>query len=373
MKRLAPLALIVPLALAGCSSSNKTASSPTTTPATAAPSTSATTASGPTTAQTITEAGSSLLYPYLQTIAPGLHTTYPNVTLSPAAGGSGAGITDAIHGTTDLGGSDAYLSPSEFSSNPGLMNIPIVVSSQAVDYNVKGTSNLKLSGDVLAKIYQGSITKWNDPAIAALNPGVTLPSEAIVPVRRSDSSGDTFLFTTFLSDSNSTWASSISYNTTVNWPSVGPEKTAQGNSGMVDSCSTTPGCVAYIGISSQAKAVKAGLQEAELQNKSGMFVTDTSSSVNAAVAAGSGSIPTNLAVSLVDEPGDGTYPIVNFEYIVVKSSQSNSDMAAAIRAFLSYATSTTGGSSAADLAADQFEALPSSVLSSVQSAISSIQ
>lgn len=327
----------------------------------------------PTAPVTITEAGSSLLYPYLQTITPGLSTAYSNVKLSSAAGGSGAGISDAINGTTNLGGSDAYLSPSEFSSNSGLLNIPIVVSSQDVDYNLSGVSSLKLSGSVLAQIYQGKITTWNNQAIASLNPGVTLPSEAIVPVRRQDSSGDTFLFTSLLSKTDPTWSSTVSYNTKVNWPSVGAEKDATGNAGMVQVCGATPGCIAYIGISSQSKAEAAGLKAAQLQNASGAFVANTPSNVLAAVQAGSSNIPSNLAQPLIYEPGATAYPIVNFEYIVVKSSQSSSSTAQAIRDFLAYAISPTGGSSTTNLAADQFQALPSSVLGPVQTAIASIQ
>lgn len=386
MKRFIPLALIVPLAIAGCSSSSKNTGSTATTTRSLSATTgsSATTAAGasngssmntgnPTSAQTVTEAGSSLLFPFLQVIAPGLHTTYSNVTLNPAAGGSGAGINDVIAGTTNLGGSDAYLSPTEFSSNPGLMNIPIVISSQSVDYNLPGIKNLKLTGDVLAKIYQGTITTWNNQAIAALNPGVTLPSTKIVPVRRADSSGDTFLFTSFLSATNSAWSNSPGFNTKITWPAVANEQTAQGNPGMVQTCKSTPGCVAYIGISAQASADAAGLGQAELQNKSGNYELPTSETVLAAVNAGASSVPSNLAQSLIYESGSNAYPIVNFEYIVVKKSQSSSTVAQAIRDFLAYAIDPSGGSSTTNLQKEQFEALPSSVVPAVQSAIASIQ
>ena len=128
---------------------------------------------------------------------------------SAAAGGSGKGQTDAISGAVDMGGSDAYLSAGQVSANPGIMNIPIAVSAQAVNYNLPGISNLKLSGSVIAQIYSGTITSWNDAAIAALNTGVTLPATPIVPVRRVDSSGDTFIFTSFLSATSTTWSLSL--------------------------------------------------------------------------------------------------------------------------------------------------------------------
>ena len=123
----------------------------------------------PTSATTVTEAGSSLLYPYLQLLVNPLHAAYSNITLSPAAGGSGKGISNAIAGTVQMGGSDAISAPGSW-PQPGLLNIPIAVSSQAVNYNLPGFSNLKVNGGVLAQIYTGNIRKWNDPAIAALNP-----------------------------------------------------------------------------------------------------------------------------------------------------------------------------------------------------------
>lgn len=324
-------------------------------------------------AVTLTESGSSLLYPYLQELVSPLKGVYSNVTLSPAAGGSGKGISDAIAGTTTMGGSDAYLSPSQASANPGLLNVPIAVSSQAVDYNLPGIKNLRLTGDVLAKIYQGSIKTWNDQAIASLNPGVTLPAKNIVPVRRVDSSGDTFLFTSFLSATNSQWASSPGKGTTVSWPSNGAEETASGNPGMVQTCSTTPGCVAYVGISAQSSATSAGLGEAMLQNKDGSYQLPTPTTVQAAVNAGSGNIPDNLAQSLIYEPGADSYPIVNFEYIVVKNKQSSADTAQGVRDFLAFSISPTGGGSATYLDKEQFQPLPSNVVSKVQSAIASIQ
>lgn len=327
----------------------------------------------PTSAVSVTEAGSSLLYPYLQLLVSPLHGVYSNVTLSPAAGGSGKGISDAIAGTTTTGGSDAYLSSAQMSANPGLLNVPIAVSSQAVDYNLPGIKNLRLTGDVLAKIYQGSIKMWNDQAIASLNPGVTLPAKAIVPVRRVDSSGDTFLFTSFLSATNQTWANGPSMGTTVSWPSVSSEETASGNPGMVQTCSATPGCVAYVGISAQSTATSAGLGEAMLQNKSGSYLLPTPTTVQAAVTAGASSIPDNLAESLIYEPGADSYPIVNFEYIVVKNKQPSADVAQGIRDFLAFSISPTGGGSSTYLDKEQFQPLPSTVVPKVESAIASIQ
>ncbi|HEX6392102.1 MAG TPA: phosphate ABC transporter substrate-binding protein PstS [Acidimicrobiales bacterium] len=373
MKRLVPLALVVTAGLAGACSSSTKSNTSSTTASTTPPTTVATpSTSNPSTAQTLNESGSSLLFPFLQQLVTPLKTQFSNVTLAASAGGSGKGISDAIAGVTQMGGSDAYLSNSQLTTNPGLLNIPIAVSSQAVNYNLPGVKDLKLTGDVLAKVYQGSITKWNDQAIASLNPGVTLPATTIVPVRRVDSSGDTFLFTSFLSATNATWKNGPAFGTTVTWPAAPGELTASGNPGMVQTCKATPGCVAYIGISAEATAQTAGLGEALLQNQAGNYLQPNTSTVNAAVTAGASNVPDNLAASLIYEPGAQSYPIVNFEYIIVKNKQATADLATAIRDFLVFAIDPNGGSTPTFLAKDQFVALPSSVLPKVNAAIASI-
>jgi phosphate transport system substrate-binding protein len=271
-----------------------------------------------------------------------------------------------------MGGSDAYLSPGQLSSNPGLMNVPIVISAQAINYNLPGITDLKLSGDVLAQIYEGKITKWNDPAIANLNPGVSLPATTIVPVRRVDASGDTFIFTSLLSATNSTWQNGPAFGTTVTWPAAPGELTANGNPGMVQTCKATPGCVAYIGVSSESAAQQAGLGEALLQNRAGNFLHPVASTIAAAAAAGAASVPDNLAAPLIYEPGANSYPIVNLEYLVIKTPEPSSDVALAIRTFLTWAISPSGGSQPQFLAKEDFVALPAPVVPKVEAAIAKI-
>ncbi len=331
------------------------------------------TTGNPTSNVVLNEAGSTLIYPYLQVLAPKLHDAYSHIYLDPGPGGSGKGISDAIAGLTPLGGSDAYLSTGILKANPGLLNIPIAISAQAVNYNVPGVGNhLKISGTVLAQIYQGKVTRWNDKAIAALNPGVKLPAMRIVPVRRVDASGDTFIFTSLLSATNKTWATKVSFGTTVSWPPVSNELTANGNPGMIQVCHSTPGCVAYIGVSVEATALKQGLKEALLQNRAGHFVLPTHPNIEAAVAAGAGSTPANLAKSLIYEPGANAYPIINFEYLIVKSRQPSYETALAIRTFLTWAISSTGGATPKNLSVVGFAALPQVVLSKVGAAINRV-
>jgi len=370
VKRLVPLGLLAALALAACGGGGSSKSSSTTT-STAAPA-AGLDVGNPASPVTLNESGASLLFPFLQELVTPLHDKYPNITLAPAAGGSGKGISDAIAGLVQMGGSDAYLSNGQLAQNPGLMNIPIAVSAQAVNYNLPGVASLKLSGDILAKIYQGAIKKWNDPAISALNSGVTLPATTIIPVRRVDSSGDTFLFTSFLSATNSQWQSGPGFSTTVTWPPAPGELTAQGNPGMVQTCKANPGCVAYVGVSAEAAAQQAGLGEAMLQNKAGNFLQPTSDTINAAVTAAGTTVPANLAVSLIYLPGAQSYPIVNFEYIIVKSTQPSADVAKAIRTFLAFAIDPSGGSTTALLSKENFVALPSSIIPKVNAAIAKV-
>ena len=363
-------ALFGALALAACGGDSGSSSTPTTA---ATPTAVAVKTGNPTAAVTIKEDGSSLMLPYLQSIVTPLTTAYSNITLAPAAGGSGKGVTDTIAGAVDLGGSDAYLSPGQMTQNPMLSNIPVVVSAQDVFVNLPGITSLKLTGDVLAKIYQGTITKWNDPAITAINSGVTLPSTGIVPVRRVDSSGDTFLFTSFLAATNSTWANGPSIGTTVTWPAVTTEVTAMGNPGMVTACQANPGCVAYIGISAQASAQAANLGLASLQNKAGQYTNANPTSMASAVNAVASDIPDNLAQSLIYQGGAQSYPIVNYEYLVVNTTQTDPNKSLAIRTILAWLIDTSGGSADQYLSKANFIALPTAVLNKVKAGIGTIK
>ena len=363
-------AIVGALAAAACGGSSGSSGTPT--PA-ATPTPVAVQTGNPTAAVTLHQDGSSLMFPYLQTLVAPLTAAYSNITLSPAAGGSGKGITDTIAGAVDMGASDAYLSPGQMAQNPNLANIPVVVSAQDVFVNLSGISSLKLSGDVLAKMYLGKITKWNDPAIAALNSGVTLPATAVVPVRRVDSSGDTFLFTSFLSATNSDWSNGPSIGTSVTWPAAPGELTANGNPGMVTQCQATPGCVAYIGISAQSSAQAANLTLASLQNKSGQFVTANPTTMAAAVNAVASQIPTNLAQSLIYSDGAQSYPIVNYEYIIINTTQTDANKSLAIRTFLAWTIDPNGGSTTALLSKNNFIALPDSVANKVKVGIASIK
>ncbi len=312
---------------------------------------------------TVSETGSTLLYPLFNLWSSGYSTTYPSVTIQTAGTGSGAGITDATNGTADIGASDAYLSPAELTAAPTLLNIPLAISAQLITYNIPGvTAHLKLTGKLISSIYQGKVTNWNDPSIAAINPGVTLPNLPIVTLHRSDSSGDTFLFSSFLSTTDPNgWGKSVSFNTTVPWPNAPGALGEMGNSGMVAGCKATPGCVAYVGISYLTQALQSGLGYAQLQNGKGQFELPTPATVTAEAASFTKKTPANGSISLIYGKAKGGYPIINYEYAIVNSTQSSSSTAKSIRSVLEWAVNAKDGNNASYLSQVNFQPLPASI------------
>jgi phosphate transport system substrate-binding protein len=319
------------------------------------------------------ETGSTLLYPLFNIWVPDYTKTHKNVTITTAGTGSGTGITDAGNGTVQIGASDAYLAPG---SPSGLLNIPLAISAQQIMYNVTGLNgqHLNLSGQVLAEMYTGKITNWNDPQIAAINPGVTLPNLKVVPIHRADGSGDTFLFTQYLSFSNPTpWGSSTGpqFATSITWPAVAGSLSATGNGGMVDTLAQTPGGVAYIGISYLNQATQKGLGYAAIQNKAGNFVLPTQANIVAEAQGKVSQTPKNEAISLIYGDGSSAYPIINYEYAIVNDQQSSSQVAAAVRAFLDWAV--TSGNASQYLQQVHFLPLPSEVVTLSKAQIAEIK
>jgi phosphate transport system substrate-binding protein len=294
---------------------------------------------------TLGETGSTLVYPLFKLWIPDYANVAPNVTLTATGTGSGAGIDAAISGEARIGTSDAYMSDQQFQQNRGIRNIPLAISAQTVNYNIPGLNggDLKLSGPVLAGIYTGKITTWDAPEIAKLNPGTQLPHQAIVPIRREDASGDTFIFTQFLDFSTQTWEDHIGYGTSVDWPSVAGEHTAKGNEGMVDAIAAMPYSVGYLGISFKEAITKAGIGTALLQNQSGKFLLPTPATIDAAASSLDPRTPPDERLTLVFAPGDNSYPLINYEYAVVSSRQPDGETADALRHFLLWAISLQGG------------------------------
>jgi phosphate transport system substrate-binding protein len=320
--------------------------------------------SGSTPAGTITETGSGLLYPLAHAWAAGSHQQVPGVTVTTASTGSGKGIALASAGKADIGASDAYLSSGDVVKNHTLLNIPIAVSAQTVIYNLPGLSqhsHVNLNGAVLAGIYHGSITMWNDPAIAGINRVLHLPAIKIVPIHRSDSSGDTFLFTSYLSTQDPAWNDRIGYGTTAAWPPVPGAMAAGGSVATLHACESTPGCVAYNGISYLSQALSGGLGEAALANAAGRFTLPTAGTIQDSLSSFVSITPPNETISMIDGPSAGGYPIVNYEYAIVSVRQPDAGKAGTIRAFLKWVITT--GNAASYLDAVRFQPLPAAVVS----------
>lgn len=310
---------------------------------------------------TIKEDGSSLLYPAFNIWA----GNYTAANIQPAPGGSSKGISDAQAGAVNLGGSDAYLP----SPKAGVMNIPILISYQEICYNIPGipsSVHLNLTGGIIAGIFMGTITSWNNPLIEKYNPNVALPNKTIVPVHRSDGSGDTFMFTSFLSKSNATWDKKVGVNTSPPWPTGVNYLTGNGNTGIISAVKTTNYTIGYIAATYNSSIVKDHFGVAYLQNKAGNFVAPIVGNVKAAAANYLSSIPANGTVALQYAPGANSYPIADMEYVIVLEKQSSSSVAQAVQAFLSWImNSTSGGSQAKFLGPLNLAPLPASVVNGV--------
>jgi phosphate transport system substrate-binding protein len=268
-------------------------------------------------------AGSSLVNPLVQQYVPAVGSAF-GYTLSYASVGSGTGIADITARTVDFGASDAPLNPTQAAACNGCIEIPWALSATTLSYNIPGVPNqIRLTGPVIASIYLGSITNWNDPAIAKLNPKITFPNLAITPVHRSDGSGDTYAFTDYLQRISTTFQNTVGNNTTVNWPS-GIGTSASGNSGIAGVISSTPGAIGYI---SAAYTLVNHLKVAAIQNAAGGFATPGLRGIAAAAAAFP--TPTSTAngveMHIVNPPksaGPLAYPISTYTYIIVPAQSS---------------------------------------------------
>ena len=294
---------------------------------------------------TINGAGATFPFPLIDNWRVEYKKVNPNVNINYASIGSGGGIKQFLEKTVDFGATDAPLSKSEFAKAVNPVHIPETIGSVVISYNLPEVSgnSLKLSGPILADIYLGKITKWDDPKIKQLNPGVNLPSNPITVVHRSDGSGTTFVFTDYLSKVSPEWKSKVGSSKSVQWPKgIG----APGNEGVSASISGSKYSIGYIEL---AYALTTKMNYASLQNKEGNFVLPSINSTMAAVDASATTLPKGSQpwtnVSLTDSPGKGSYPISSFTYIILYKDLSanpsiDNQKAKAIVDFLSWAITT---------------------------------
>jgi phosphate transport system substrate-binding protein len=307
------------LSLAACGSS----SSPSSETSNTAASTSGST-------KTLVGAGSTLVAPLISVWEPEYLKEPGEVSVAYSAIGSGGGIASITARDVDFGASDAPLTEDQFKEAKGVVQIPWALGSVVAIYHVEGVPNhLKLTGPVLSEIYLGKITTWNDSKIAALNPGVKLPSTKITPVYRSDGSGDTYAFTNYLSHVSPEWKSKVGTSTQVTFPAgVG----AKGSSGIAAAVPSTNGSIGYLTL---AYVLEDELDDAVLQNAAGDYPVPGPKSIEAAAKTLT-SVPANNEISIVDPPASApeAYPISTFTYALVPEK---SQHASTLKTFLKWA------------------------------------
>ena len=319
--------------------------------------------------------GSTQVLPLLNLWIPDYAAANPNVTIVARGTGSSAGLEAMISGTAEIGVSDIHMSDEEAERNPQILNIPLAISAQTINFNLPGMGDaaLKLNGPTLAAIYSGTVREWDAPAIRALNPGLALAHRGIIPIHRADASGNTFIFTLFLDFSTPSWDYKTGYGTTIPWPNVPGEMTAVGNEGMVQTVAATPYSIGYIGISFEDEVAAAHLGTAMIENQNGKFLLPTAETIGAAAAVLDPRTPPDERLSLVYAPGDNSYPLVYYEYALVSARQSNPEDARALRDFLRWAGSLVGGNGPKYLDSLHFIPLPDFIRALNEKQIGKIQ
>lgn len=309
-------------------------------------------------------AGSTFAYPafskwfYEYNKATGTQVNYQSI-------GSGGGVQQFIAKTVDFGATDAFLTDDETAKVGGpALNLPVLLGAVCVTYNVPGVdTGLKLTSKVLADIFLGNITKWNDPAIAESNPDVTLPDLAINVAHRSDGSGTTNIFTNYLSKISTAWSIKAGWGKSVSWPvGVG----GKGNEGVAGLVKQIPGSIGYVEL---AYCVQNKMAYAKIRNKDGKFVEPTIEGTTAAAAGALRKMPADYKIMITNAPGEDAYPICGFCWIVARVNQEDAVKGKALVDLLNWIMDT-GNPEVKDL---MYAPLPDSLVSKVKESIATIK
>lgn len=321
MKRLTLIGLVLAAALlAGCGKGHEEASS-----------------SGP---MLINGAGATFPYPLYSKWFDEYARVDPSVRFNYQSIGSGGGQKQILEQTVDFGASDGPMSDANLAKAPRkLLHIPTVAGAVVVTYNLPGAPKLKLDGPVLADIFLGKITKWNDPRLVDLNPGVSLPNTDLIVVHRSDGSGTTYIFTDYLTTVSPDWAKQVGHNTSVRWP-VGLG--AKGNEGVAGQVKQLPGTIGYVEL---AYAHQNTLPFADMKNADGKLITPTIESITEALA--TAKIPDDFRFSMVNAPGPSAYPIAGATWLLVYQDQPDHEKGQKLVQFLEWAMTKGEGMAAA--------------------------
>jgi len=300
----------------------------------------------------LTGAGATFPAPFYQTAFYNYSQMYSQVTINYQPVGSGAGIQQFIKQTVDFGASDVPMAAADITSAGGpstLTQVPTTLGVISVAYNLPAVSKLMLDGPAVANIFLGHITKWNDPALTALNPGVNLPSTSITVVHRSDGSGTTFHFTDYLSKISPEWKTKVGNAKSVSWPvGIG----GSGNQAVAQAVTQTAGSIGYVEL---AYVVQTAMQQAYLKNANGKFVQASVAGATAAAASNTDVSPTNF--SITNAPGDTAYPIAGFSWVILRTSYSDAAKGKAVVYLFKWLV-TTGQAQGAAL---EYAPLPTAV------------
>lgn len=289
---------------------------------------------------------------------------HPNVRIDYQSIGSGGGIKQLKDQTVDFGASDSPMKDEDLKSAPGeILHIPTVLGAVVITYNLASLSTpLRFSPDVVADIFLGKVTKWNDPRIAADNPGVSLPAANITVVHRSDGSGTSAVFTDYLSKVSAEWKDKVGAGTSPSWPTgIG----GKGNEGVTGQVKNTPNTLGYVEL---AYAVQNKLPVGHIKNASGNFVEPSIDSVTAAAAGSAANTPDDLRVSITNASGPQAYSIASYTYILVYKNQRDAGKGKTLVDFLWWAIHD-GEAYAKDLL---YAPLPSDIVTRAEAKINSI-
>jgi phosphate transport system substrate-binding protein len=284
-------------------------------------------------AQKINAAGATFPAPIYQKWFGEYHTAHPDVEINYQAVGSGAGIKQLTDGTVDFGASDMPMTNEQIGAvKVKPLHFPTVLGAVVLSYNIPGvTTALKFSPDVIADIYLGKITKWNDAKISKDNPGVKLPNEDIVVVRRTDGSGTSFVFTDYLSKVSPEWKMKVGANTSVSWP--GQTLGGNGNAGVAGLLKQTPNSIGYVEL---IYAEQNKMPYASVKNTAGNFVKPSLETVTEAAAGAAKEMPDDFRVSITNAAGKNAYPISTFTWMLIPSQIADANKAKAIKGFLEW-------------------------------------
>ena len=317
-------------------------------------------------AQALTGAGATFPYPIYSKWFD-VYGKKTGVAINYQSIGSGGGIKQYTEGTVDFGASDGPMNAEQMNAVQGkVIHIPTVMGADVLTYNLPslGTTRLRFDGPTIADIFLGHITRWNDRRIAANNPGIKLPDEDLIVVHRSEGSGTTYIWTDYLSKVSPEWKEKVGNAASVNWP-VGLG--GKGNEGVTQQIKQTEGSVGYVEL---IYAVSNKLPYADVKNVAGKFVEPSLASVTAAAASARFDANTDFRVSITNAPGDGSYPISSFTWLLVQPDMKDAAKAKALKSFLEWMITDEAQQLASGL---QYAPLPKPVVALIQARIKTLK